>query len=84
MTKNTRCTQPRLRRKRQKKVSLIYDPVYLDKRITTIKDTLKALEDSPPPLGGKWRSGMIRYYSKVLSELESYRGNAGKADSSAG
>jgi len=68
MPKNTRCTQRGFKK----------TPVNMAKvedRIATVKRTIAELEKTPPPLGDKWRDGMLKYYRHVLSELEAYRGS---------
>ena len=63
MSKNSRCTQRDLDKQGIARTKL-------DGRIKTIKATLEGLRMTPPALGGKWRDGMIRYYTEVLEELE--------------
>ncbi len=53
-----------------------WNPEELEAKIKVILDTLSRIEAVPPALGSNWREGMIRYYSRVLAELEGYR-NAG-------
>jgi hypothetical protein len=39
-------------------------------RIAAVAKTLSNLEHLPAPLGGRWREGMLRYYSGIHSELQ--------------
>ena len=41
-------------------------------RIESVSHTIAGLEAMSPALGEQWRAGMLRYYRRVLSELESY------------
>jgi len=38
-------------------------------QIAAVAKTLSNLEHLPAPLGGRWREGMIRYYSGIHNEL---------------
>lgn len=42
----------------------------LRRQIRKIRETLDRLDKLPPALGARWRIGMIRYYERVLRELE--------------
>jgi len=44
----------------------------IEQRIATVQLTIVELVNSPPALGGKWRSGMLEYYRRVLKELKAY------------
>jgi len=68
MNKSSRCTQKALDKQ-------IKDNKSLESRILRVQQTLNELHNTPPALGSKWTSGMIRYYSGVLAELESLRDN---------
>ena len=40
-----------------------------EKARQTLINTIAKIYDLEPTLGGKWRQGMLRYYSNTLAEL---------------
>lgn len=46
-----------------------------EEAIKSCKKTIADLKSVTPTLGGKWQSGMIRYYERILTELESGNGH---------
>lgn len=54
----------------------------LDSRIAVVEATIARIDKLPGNLGSKWKVGMLRYYRRILTELEGYRNAATSTDHS--